>query len=142
MAKSDFYAGMRKKLGFYITFMISMQGMSQGEWIDFDRDYFKIQTAHDGIYQLDYLTLSTSGIDMRRLDPRDIRVYHRGEEISIYIEGEDDGRFDIQDYIEFFGRRNDGTLDSLLYDEPEMMPNPYYNTHSDTTAYFFTITPG
>lgn len=133
---------MRKKFAFYVFFMASLQGMSQGEWINFDRDYFKIPTARHGVYQLDYLALSTSGIDMNRLNPRDIRVYHRGKEIPIYINGEEDGSFDIQDYIQFFGKGNDGALDRLLYDEPEMMPNPYYNTHSDTTAYFLTITPG
>src|SRR5690606_4552940 len=34
------------------------------------------------------------------------------------------------------------TLDERLYGDFEMMPNPYYNTHNDTTAYFLTITPG
>src|SRR5690606_14318057 len=52
------------------------------------------------------------------------------------------GKFDSNDYLELVGKKNDGTLDSLLYPEPEMMPNPYFNTHSDSTAYFLTVTPG
>src|SRR5690606_40018438 len=96
-------------------------------------------TAKDGVSQLSYTTLSASGINMNQLDPRNIRVYHRGEEVAIYLEGQEDGQFNTGDYLEFIGKRNDGTLDSLLYQEPQMMPNPHYNTHNDSTAYFLTI---
>lgn len=125
-----------------ILFLFSLQAMSQAAWIDFSRDYYKIPTAQDGVYQLSYTTLSASGMDMNQLDPRNLRVYHRGEEVAVHVEGQGDGRFDTGDYLEFIGKRNDGTLDRLLYEEPELMPNPYYNTHSDSTAYFLTVTPG
>ncbi|MEX2593806.1 MAG: C25 family cysteine peptidase [Anditalea sp.] len=133
---------MKKIFTFFVFFLGSLEGMSQVEWIDYTRDYYKIPTAKDGAHQLGFTTLSASGVDMNRLDPRDIRVYHRGEEISIFVAGQNDGQFDAGDYIEFIGKRNDGTLDKDLYPEPEMMPNPYFNTHSDTTAYFLTVTPG
>src|SRR5690554_905006 len=125
-----------------ILFLFSLQAMSQAAWIDFSRDYYKIPTAQDGVYQLSYTTLSASGMDMNQLDPRNLRVYHRGEEVAVHVEGQGDGRFDTGDYLEFIGKRNDGTLDRLLYEEPELMPNPYYNPHSDSTAYFLTVTPG
>ena len=125
-----------------ILFLFSVHAFAQEGWIDFSREYFKIPTAQDGVYRLSYTTLSASGIDINQLDPRDIRVYHRGEEVSVYIEGQEDGQFNTTDYLEFIGKRNDGTLDERLYGDFEMMPNPFYNTHSDTTAYFLTITPG
>ena len=125
-----------------ILFLFSVHSFAQEGWIDFSRDYYKIPTAHDGVYRLSYTTLSASGIDINQLDPRDIRVYHRGEEVSVHIEGQEDGQFHTTDYLEFIGKRNDGTLDERLYGDFEMMPNPYYNTHNDTTAYFLTITPG
>lgn len=112
------------------------------DWIDFSLDYYKVSTAQDGVYRLNYTALSASGINVNDIDPRDIRMYHRGEEIAIHVEGHDDGTFDPQDYIEFIGKRNDGTLDRELYVEPDSLPNPYYNTHSDSTAFFLTITPG
>lgn len=123
-------------------FMCAFSGFAQETWIDFSRDYYKIPTAQDGVYRLSYTALSASGVDMNQLDPRNIRVFHRGEEVAVYIEGEEDGQFHRTDYLEFVGKRNDGTLDERLYGNFDMMPNPYYNTHSDTTAYFLTITPG
>ena len=131
-----------QKLFTAIFFLFSLQALAQEAWIDFSRDYYKIPTAQDGVYRLSYTTLSASGIDVNQLDPRDIRVFHRGEEVSVHIEGQEDGQFHTTDYLEFIGKRNDGTLDERLYGDFEMMPNPYYNTHNDTTAYFLTITPG
>src|SRR5690606_41519315 len=74
--------------------------------------------------------------------PRNIRLYHRGEEVAIHIEGENDGIFDTDDYIDFYGMRNDATVDKLLYTDFEQLPNPYFNTTSDTTAFFLTVTTG
>ena len=125
-----------------IFFLHSLPALSQEAWVDFSRDYYKIPTAQDGMYRLSYTTLSASGIDINQLDPRDIRMFHRGEEVAVHIEGQEDGQFNTTDYLEFVGKRNDGTLDERLYGDFNMMPNPYYNTHSDTTAYFLTVTPG
>jgi hypothetical protein len=57
------------------------------------------------------------------------------------VEGEEDGRLDAQDYLDFLGAKNDGTLDQKLYREGLALPNPYTNTHSDTTAFFLAYTP-
>lgn len=131
-----------QKLFTAILLLLSLQAVGQEAWIDYARDYYKIPTAGAGVYRLTYTSLSASGIDMNQLDPRDIRVFHRGEEISVHIEGQEDGRFNTADYLEFVGKRNDGTLDERLYGDKDMNPNPYYNTHNDTTAYFLTVTPG
>ncbi|MDN3668438.1 C25 family cysteine peptidase [Echinicola jeungdonensis] len=119
-----------------------MIGFSQHEWINPGQAYYKISTETDGVYRLSYTTLSASGVDMDAVDPRDIRVYHRGHEVAVHVEGQEDGSFDSQDYVEFVGKRNDGQPDEPLYQEPEHMANPYFNTHSDATAFFLTITPG
>ena len=69
-------------------------------------------------------------------------MYHRGKEVAISVSGENDGKLDAGDFIDFYGLRNDGTLDSLLYTTFDRIPNPYFNTHSDSTAFFLTVTPG
>ncbi|SFB54461.1 putative type IX secretion system sortase PorU2 [Algoriphagus aquimarinus] len=114
----------------------------QAVWYNYDQTYYKIPTATDGIHRISATTLSNSGINLSTLDPKNIRLYHRGKEVAIHIEGENDGRFDTGDYIDFFGMRNDGTLDKLLYSDFEQLPNPYFNTSSDTTAFFLTISNG
>ncbi|PZX55561.1 putative type IX secretion system sortase PorU2 [Algoriphagus chordae] len=128
---------------FLAFLMLSNLALAQQPvWYNYDQTYYKIPTATDGIHRVSATSLSNSGINLSSLDPRNIRMYHRGEEVAIHIEGENDGRFDTGDYIDFFGMRNDGTLDKLLYPDFDQIPNPYFNTTSDTTAFFLTITAG
>ncbi|WP_228527778.1 putative type IX secretion system sortase PorU2 [Pararhodonellum marinum] len=115
---------------------------AQDNWVSYGQEYYKMSTAVDGIHRIPAATFSQAGLNLSTLDPRDIRVFHRSREIAVHVEGEMDGRLDPGDFLEFWGKRNDGTLDSLLYQNPGQMANPYYNTHSDTTAFFLTVTPG
>ncbi len=108
------------------------------EWINFDQTYYKISVAADGIYRLTYDGLVSAGFPVSEVDPQKIKVFHRGTEQAIYIEGEADGRLDPGDFIAFYGMRNDGTLDAELYRAPGAQPHRYYNLFSDTTAYFLT----
>lgn len=136
---------MIKKLLFvFLAFLMLFQvaKAQQPVWYNYDQTYYKIPTATDGIHRISAEALSSSGVNLNGLDPRNIRLYHRGKEVAIHIEGENDGNFDSGDYIDFFGLRNDGTQDKLLYPEFETIPNPYYNTTSDTTAFFLTTTNG
>ena len=115
--------------------------LAQSEWIDFDRTYYKIPTATDGIYRLNFTSLSSSGLNPNVIDPRNIRIFHRGEEVAIFVQGEADGKFDPNDFIDFYGKRNDATLDVKFYDDPSHLGNTMYNTHNDTTAFFLTLSP-
>jgi hypothetical protein len=113
------------------------------EWINFSQKYYKIPVSQNGIYRLDSLTLSKAGIPLTLIDPRNIQLYFRGKEQYIFIKGESDGVFNPTDYIEFYGQKNDGSLDSILYkgnlyNRPARQPNPYYSLFSDTAAYFLT----
>jgi hypothetical protein len=111
-------------------------------WYDYSLTYYKIPTAEDGLYRISTAALQASGINPASVDPRMIRVYHRGKEVAIHVEGEGDGKLDPEDYIDFYGIRNDAELDKKLYRKFSTIPNPYYNTYSDTTAFFLTVTPG
>ena len=108
------------------------------EWINPTQEYFKIKTGSEGIYKLTYTQLSAAGFPVDAVDPRRIQLFHRGQEVAIYIEGEGDAVFDSSDFIEFYGQPNDGTLDSELYQPSSVQPHSYYNLYSDTTAYFLT----
>lgn len=111
-------------------------------WYNYGLTYYKIPTAKDGVYRITPETLSASGLNISNLDPRNIRVYHRGKEVAVHIPGQEDGKFDPSDFIDFYGRRNDAELDKKLYTKFPTIPNPYFNTYTDTTAFFLTVTPG
>ncbi|MCI0751602.1 MAG: C25 family cysteine peptidase, partial [Flammeovirgaceae bacterium] len=122
-----------------VTFLTNAQ--VGNEWIQFNQQYFKIPIVKDGLYRLTHANLQAAGFPVGTADPRRIQLFHRGEEVSIYVEGESDAVFNTSDFIEFYGRKNDGTLDSSLYKPASAQPHPYYNLFSDSTFYFLTYNP-
>ncbi|MDH5476683.1 MAG: transporter, partial [Cyclobacteriaceae bacterium] len=111
-------------------------------WIDYTQRYYKIPVSQSGVYRIDYNHLQSIGFPTSTVDPRWISIYHRGIEQAIIVTGQQDANFDLGDYIEFYGTKNDGTLDKQLYVTPETQPHNHYNLYSDTTAYFLTWTTG
>ena len=117
------------------------RGQFSSNWINFSQTYYKVPVAKTGIYHLNYTDLQNAGIPINSIDPRRINVFHRGVEQAIFVQGQADAHFDPTDYLEFYGQRNDGTLDTDIYQSPNLQPHPYYNLFTDTTAYFLTWNP-
>jgi hypothetical protein len=100
-------------------FVVSNSVMSTGDW-------YRIEIKDDqhgnseGIYKITKSILEGAGINLSGADPRTIRMYGNGgdmlpedisvprpedlNEMKIYIEGENDGTFDPQDYILFYAQ--------------------------------------
>ncbi|NTV82938.1 MAG: hypothetical protein HGA23_01380, partial [Bacteroidales bacterium] len=118
--------------------------LKTGEW-------FKLSVKETGIYKISYEDLEDMGLDPTTTDPRNIRLYGNGSgmleesnaiarpddliENSIYVYGEEDGVFNPEDYILFYG------------ENPVVVKyNPFYlqfehelNFYSDETCYFLTV---
>lgn len=135
----------RYQLLLFILFpFVHAQAQPYGnEWIDYNKKYFKVTVAADGIYRIAFSDLQSAGFPMST-DPRRLQMFYRGEEIAIYVEGEGDRVFNTTDFIEFYGKRNDGTLDAALYEPEAAQPHTFYNIFSDSSSYFLTflLTPG
>lgn len=110
---------------------------SNDDWIDFSKQYLKLGVAQDAIYRLTPNQLQQSGVNVPNIDPRTFKIFKRGEEQLIHVEGESDGAFNSQDFIEFFGERNNGGKHRTvaMYGEPF---NEYLDRYSDTTTYWLT----
>ncbi len=108
------------------------------EWINFNQQYYKISTGQNGIYRVTYDDLQNKGFPVSTVDPRRLKLFHRGTELAIHFQGQSDARFDPSDYLEFYGKKNDGAMDRELYISDDAQPHSYYNIYSDTTAYFLT----
>ncbi|WP_026464090.1 C25 family cysteine peptidase [Adhaeribacter aquaticus] len=123
------------------SFIGSHQSMAQttygNEWINYSQKYYKIQVAKNGIHRLDYNYLSQAGL--ANVDPRNFQIFRRGKEQAIFVSGEEDGKLDNADYIEFYGERNDGKTDVELYKDPSKKLHSYYSLYTDTAAYFLTV---
>lgn len=117
--------------------------LSQGTWI-------KIKLDKSGIYKISYDELVSYGIDASSADPRNIRVYGNGGQMlpelnsvprlddlvenSIFVEGEDDGIFNTDDYILFYGQGpHKISYNSAGYFEQTL------NIYSDYSYYFVTV---
>ena len=126
-----------------ITLLLTCQSWAQSqppgnEWIDYGQTYLKIPVVLPGLYQITSAELQQAGLPTTNVDPTTIQLFHRGVEQAIYVAGESDNRFDPADFVEFYGRGNDGAPDSLLYRLHSTQPHAYYSLFSDTTAYFLT----
>lgn len=120
--------------------LIPVTSFSQyaNDWIKQGQVYYRIPTARDGVYKLGYQDLQNAGVPVNVIDPRLIQIFHRGIEQAIWVEGQSDAVFNSTDYIEFYGRANDGTVDKKLYKPAAYQPHSYYNLYSDTTSFFLT----
>lgn len=117
---------------------ISFSQSFGNEWIVSGQEYLKISTLQSGMHYVTGQDLASSGISPANWNPNTIQLWHRGEQVSVSLRGMADGSFDLQDSVVFYGSRNDGTLDSLLYKPSSSQPHKYYNLHSDTCAFFLT----
>ncbi|MFN0254250.1 putative type IX secretion system sortase PorU2 [Pedobacter ureilyticus] len=109
------------------------------DWINVNQSYYKIKVSQKGIYRLNYTTLSEQISNLNSINPKYFQLFKNGKEIAMYINGESDGIFNTNDYIEFYGEPNDGTLDKELYISPTAQPHNHYSLFTDTAAYFLTI---
>ncbi|MEI9919808.1 MAG: C25 family cysteine peptidase [Bacteroidota bacterium] len=137
---------MRVWIAVFVLFLSSAACYAQhsNNWVQYNQPYYKISVTSTGIFRLTYDQLQLAGVPVNSIDPRLIQVYHRGVEQAILFKHNQqpaDNKFDSGEYLEFYGHRNDGELDSKLYMPASVQPHKYYNLFSDTTAYFLTVNP-
>ncbi|MDG1720393.1 MAG: glycosyltransferase [Bacteroidia bacterium] len=126
--------------------LISMQmsflsfGQFGNKWFDSSQRYFTFKIGQNGVYRLNYNTLSSHGIPVDNINPKNIQIFKNGEEQYLYVNGQEDNSFDADDFIEFYATKNDGSLDTDLYKEPSNQPNTYQSLFTDTSNYYFTWT--
>jgi len=138
---------LKKYFKIYIFFCtISIQAIVNAqpignEWIDYNRKYYRIDVVSDGIHRINFSVLQAAGVLSGNPNPRSFQIFGRGIEQHIYVKGEEDGVFDANDYIEFYGKKNDGWLDAYIYDKPSSQGNTDYSLFTDTASYYLTFNP-
>ena len=118
--------------------------LSSGTW-------YKMALPSTGMYKLTYADLKAMGLDVNNLDPRNIRIYHNGggvmpklnngfypddlAEIPIYVFGEEDGAFNVSDYVVFYAR---GPV-TWEYYGTRWLYGHVKNSYSDFSCAFLTV---
>ncbi len=137
-----FESMLRIYLSILITFcFINAFGQTPfgNDWINTTQQYYKIKVTENGIHRLNYATLDQKITALSSINPKNFQVFKNGKEVSIYVNGESDNSFDSNDFIEFYGEKNDGTLDKELYPIAGDQPHNNYSLFTDTAAYYLTI---
>ncbi|MCF8241891.1 MAG: hypothetical protein K9J16_10925 [Melioribacteraceae bacterium] len=131
----------KQRNGMLITDELKIQRAKAAEttfdWIDFNSDYLIIKTNSDNIYRITKSDLEEYGISSITINPNELQLFLRGEEIPIFVYGAEDNSFDDGDYIEFASMRNYGGKHREVgeFGQPY---NEYLGRYTDTTTYFLT----
>ncbi|MBD3181558.1 T9SS type A sorting domain-containing protein [Candidatus Poribacteria bacterium] len=79
----------------------------KGYTVEEGSEAVKLFVSKTGIYRVNYDMILGANLDPALIDPRNIRITLHGKQIPVYIEGETDGSFDPEDFIEFYGIKPD-----------------------------------
>ena len=126
------------------TFGQSNSVLSSGSWI-------KLSVSTNNIYKITYSDLESYGLDPVAIDPTTIRIFSNGSgmlpqansasrpsdlnEINITVKGQDDGAFNPDDYILFFG----SGPDILEYDSLSKTFEYQNHLFSEQNYYFLNV---
>ena len=107
------------------------------EWIDYSKPWFKVKVADDGIYRIAYQTLVSGGVPVSTVPAGQFRMYRYGQEVPVFTSTA--SLMGDQDFLEFFGEKNRGTIDQYLFGSADKENiNPKYSLFNDTTVYYLT----
>lgn len=96
-------------------FRASADQTGNQNFFDYFSGWVKLRIDSTGVYRVKYEDLAEIGVNPDMLDPREIRIFSRGDvepnspcpdtmqEVPCYVYGARDGRFDPGDYILFYG---------------------------------------
>lgn len=122
-----------------VLFHVSVFAQTYGnEWIDYTQKYYSFPVYQDGLYRIDYATLNSAGISLSSINPNQFQLFGKDKEVPLLMVDGGDNSFDSGDYFLFYGEKNNGWIDSVLYPDPSTMANPNYSLINDTIYYFFT----
>ncbi len=110
-------------------------GQASNSWVDHSKTYYKFSIGKDSLYRIPYSTLT--GLGLGNVPSEQFQLWRNGEEQPLYIT-KSIGILGAADYIEFWGRMNDGKIDKKLYRNPDYQLSDKYSIHSDTAAYYLT----
>ena len=108
------------------------------EWIDYSKTYYKFRVGKDGLYRITGAALSSAGLASATADQ--FQLWRNGVQVPVYT-SVSSGTLGASDYIEFWGKMNDGKPDKELYRDPSYQLNDKWSLISDSATYFLTANP-
>ena len=107
-------------------------------WIDYNKTYYKFKVGTTGLYRINQSVLASLGLGNTAAEY--FQLWRNGEEVRLYT-SVPSGPFAANDYIQFWGKMNDGVPDKQLYTKPGYQLCDSFSLHTDTASYFLTVNP-
>jgi hypothetical protein len=122
--------------------------LSNGEW-------YQIAIAKDGVYKIDKNTFQSLGVDISTIPPQNINVYGNGGamlspknsdfrpddllKVPVFFQGEQDGVFNNNDYILFYGQGPDtwSLTQNTAIQKKRWFPSKH--CYSDSAYYYIRV---
>lgn len=105
------------------------------EWINYNQTYYKFKVFKDSLYRISAADLFALGMP-NTVSGANLQLFRDGLEEPIFVSTAN--VLSASDYIEFYGRKADGKLDTAYYKTSSAQLNANQNLISDTAFYFVT----
>src|SRR5690606_25114472 len=131
---------MTQKRSLLLLFMLMATcGFSQpysNSWIDYNKTYYKFKVGSDGLFRINQSVLNSAGLG--NIPAEQFQLWRNGVQEIIYT-SKTTGTLGSADYIEFWGKMNDGKMDTKLYRNADYQLSDHYSIQTDTSAYYLTV---
>lgn len=131
-----------KRILLFLFIVIGLAAQSQqfnNEWIDYNKTYYKFKVGATGVYRISQPALATIGLGSSPAES--FQLWRNGKQIPIYTSVQA-GAMGAGDYIEFWGEKNDGKPDNIMYRVADYQLSDKWSLQTDTVAFFLTINSG
>ncbi|HEX7903233.1 MAG TPA: C25 family cysteine peptidase [Chitinophagaceae bacterium] len=131
-----------KRILLFLFILTSLTAQSQqfnNEWIDYSKTYYKFKVGATGVYRITQPSLATIGLGSSPAES--FQLWRNGKQIPIYTTVQT-GAMGASDYIEFWGERNDGRPDNIMYRVADYQLSDKWSLQTDTAAFFLTTNSG
>ncbi len=131
---------MKRSIVIAFTFIIGIANAQtySNNWIDYNKTYYKFNVGSNGLYHISQSMLTSLGL--ANIPAEQFQLWRNGEQEPIYTSATS-GSLPANGFIEFWGKMNDGKIDTKLYYLPDYQLSDHYSLQTDTVAYFLTVNP-
>jgi Peptidase family C25 len=123
---------------FFVLFAYAAHAQHNNSWIDYSKTYYKFKISANGMYRIGKALLDSANLG--NVPVEQFQLWHNGKEERLYTSLAT-GIMGTGDYIEFWAKMNDGTIDKPLYLNPRGQLCDSISLFTDTSTYFLTVNP-
>ena len=108
------------------------------EWIDYSKTYYKFKLGSSSLCRISQASLANIGLQNTPVEQ--FQLWRNGKQVPLYT-SVSAGIMSSSDYIEFWGKKNDGKPDKYLYRDSSFQLSDRLSLLTDTAAFFLTVNP-